>query len=295
MAAMPGKSTIQNFGNDLLSFNFRNAMLVISIITINFNDAKGLQKTLDSVHAQTYKKFEHIIIDGGSMDGSVDIINRNSDRFSYHVSEKDKGIYNAMNKGILQAKGTYCLFLNSGDYFFEKKSLEKILPDLAGADIVGANPVLIYGNRLVENYYPKHVTKDFMLRSTLLHQATFIKTSLLFKLGLYNEQNRIVSDWEFFLRAFVLENCSFKKSNVPLCVFNRDGMSMQPENQTTLKNEQRAVIQRLLPHDLELYDLLLQNKSKKTLLQKVKKLAIRSFQYSLRIFGIQREYFVAQM
>ena len=87
----------------------------LSVITINFNNRDGLRKTIESVVNQTYNDFEYIIIDGGSTDGSVDVIKEYADRIDYWVSEPDKGIYNAMNKGIDVAKGEYCIFMNSGD------------------------------------------------------------------------------------------------------------------------------------------------------------------------------------
>src|SRR5215213_3812369 len=96
-----------------------------SIISINLNNAEGLQKTFDSVFNQTFTDFEYIIIDGGSSDGSEEIIKENADKFSYWVSEKDDGIYDAMNKGIAKATGDYLLFLNSGDHLLDSSILQK--------------------------------------------------------------------------------------------------------------------------------------------------------------------------
>jgi len=264
--------------------------MLCSIITINYNNAIGLKKTMDSVITQTYQDFEYIIIDGGSTDHAVQLIKENESHVDYWISEKDNGIYHAMNKGIIQAKGEYCLFLNSSDYFYESTSLSRVVKDLNGADIVGANPVFIYGKRFVECIYPKKLSKNFLLRATLLHQATFIKKELFHSVGLYNEQNRIVSDWEFFLKAHVLHQCSFKKSNVALCVFDRNGMSSQKENEVIFKNELRQTIKRLLPNDLEKYDYLQRNKNNKTTIEKIKKTGTRGFQLFLRLFGIHKEY-----
>ena len=97
------------------------------IITINYNDAAGLKKTIDSVINQTYTEFEYIIIDGGSSDSSLQIIKENANQINYWVSETDKGIYNAMNKGIEAAKGEYLLFLNSGDYLLDSLVLKKVI------------------------------------------------------------------------------------------------------------------------------------------------------------------------
>ena len=89
----------------------------LSVITINLNDAEGLQKTLRSVwERQSFTDFEHIVIDGASTDGSVEVIKKYADKLAYWVSEPDKGIYSAMNKGIVRARGEYLLFINSGDW-----------------------------------------------------------------------------------------------------------------------------------------------------------------------------------
>ena len=88
-----------------------------SIITINYNNEEGLRHTIESIVCQTYTDFEFIIIDGGSTDGSVDVIKEYAEHIAYWVSEKDNGRYNAMNKGVCQAKGDYCIFMNSGDCF----------------------------------------------------------------------------------------------------------------------------------------------------------------------------------
>ena len=98
----------------------------LSVITINFNNRDGLRKTIESVVNQTYKDFEYIVIDGGSTDGSVDVIKEYTDRIDYWVSEPDKGIYNAMNKGIDVAQGEYCLFLNCMGILNEKHLLDII-------------------------------------------------------------------------------------------------------------------------------------------------------------------------
>ena len=95
----------------------------LSIITINLNNCAGLQKTLDSVFAQTFTDYEYLVIDGGSTDGSAELIKKQENKFVYCVSEKDNGIYHAMNKGIRKATGDYLLFLNSGDYLVNDEVL----------------------------------------------------------------------------------------------------------------------------------------------------------------------------
>ena len=106
----------------------------LSIITINYNNKNGLQKTIDSVISQTFKDFEWIIIDGGSTDGSKELIEKYSQHITYWVSEPDKGIYNAMNKGIKVAKGEYLFFLNSGDYLVQPNTINQIFTQSPNTD-----------------------------------------------------------------------------------------------------------------------------------------------------------------
>src|SRR5690348_17657794 len=98
----------------------------LSIITINLNNVKGLQKTMESVFAQTFTDYEYIIIDGGSTDGSVSEIKKHQNKLVYWISENDKGIYNAMNKGIVKANGEYILFMNSGDYLYTDNTIKEV-------------------------------------------------------------------------------------------------------------------------------------------------------------------------
>ena len=109
-----------------LSLLIKAVYFLISIITINYNDAKGLQRTLQSVRSQSYQHFEHIVIDGNSDDGSKNVIQDAGDYLAYAISEPDKGIYNAMNKGISLSSGDWICFINSGDGFYESTSISKI-------------------------------------------------------------------------------------------------------------------------------------------------------------------------
>ena len=171
----------------------------ISVITINYNNINGLRQTIDSVINQTCKDFEYLIIDGGSEDGSIDILKEYAQSITYWVSERDSGIYNAMNKGIERAQGEYCIFMNSGDYFYNNNVLDSVLSMLNGADFYTGKYQAIRSNEapIIQNP-PQYVNLAFLLKGTLCHQATFIKTSLL-KYRPYNESYKIVSDWEEFM------------------------------------------------------------------------------------------------
>jgi glycosyltransferase involved in cell wall biosynthesis len=217
-------------------------MAKLSIITVNYNNALGLQKTIESVHNQNFYSCDQIVIDGNSYDGSKDVIEKYSDKLAYCVSEVDNGVYSAMNKGIKFAQGEYILFLNSGDIFYSENSL-KILFENIGTDIV-------YGNILVDSMqnawvklYPSILTFDYFLKDTLPHPATLIKRSLFEKIGLYNEHNKIVSDWEFFTNAICLHGATYKYVNEIISIFNYDGMSSRIENQYLVKEEKDKVLQ----------------------------------------------------
>lgn len=189
-------------------------MQKISIITINFNNQKGLSKTINSVLEQTYSPIEYIIIDGGSTDGSLTLIKQNVDSLSYWVSEKDNGIYDAMNKGIAHATGDYCLFLNSGDYLHNPNVLSKVfLKRERTFDLLIGRQRFINAKDIVSKA-PKlkkeEINMSFFLSSTIPHQATFIKRSLLHKCGLYNKSYRIVADWVFWVEAIVKNKCSME-------------------------------------------------------------------------------------
>ena len=177
-----------------------------SIITVNYNNRDGLRRTIESVIHQSYRDFEYIVIDGGSTDGSADVLQEYDDQITYWVSEKDDGIYNAMNKGIAQAKGDYLNFMNSGDCFFADNILEKVSSYKSSADfIVGKdyhfNESIHQGHASVQ---PSRTTMIHFFVSTLDHQSCFIKREL-FNNSPYREDYRLVSDWIFFTEKIVGE------------------------------------------------------------------------------------------
>lgn len=203
-----------------------------SIITINFNNRDGLRKTIESVVNQTFRDFEYIIIDGGSTDGSVDVIKEYADRIDYWVSEPDKGIYNAMNKGILKAHGEYLNFMNSGDCFHNNNVLEEVLPDLT-ADI-------IWGKTYIEekqSYWapqPPMTLLSFCLHG-FNHQATFYKKNV-FDSQKYDESYKLLADWKLTVYLVVVKQKKYKCSETVIANYDLTGIS------TT--NKKRAIEER---------------------------------------------------
>ena len=233
----------------------------LSIITINYNNASGLSKTLESVFNQAFRDFEYIVIDGNSTDGSVELIkqydNSSIKHFSW-ISEPDNGIYNAMNKGIRMAKGEYVQFLNSGDLLAAKDVTEKMLFELKVEseklnDNTNSIPVL-YGNMMKKT--PKRLLRDkgFAGRQltmldfytgTLNHSPAYIKRSLFDTYGLYDETLKIVSDWKWYLQVVVLNGVVPVYKDIDVTVFDMNGISTV--NVSLDKEERLQVLTEILP------------------------------------------------
>ena len=214
----------------------------ISIITINYNNLEGLKKTVSSVINQTWKGFEFIIIDGGSNDGSFKYIKDNENFFDYWVSEEDRGVYHAMNKGIKKAKGKYLIFLNSGDHFYNKKVLEKHHAELYEKDIIYFNLQVIDEDKVFVKEYPKVLSFSYFVEDTLPHPATFIKKELFDRFGLYDENLKIVSDWNWFMNVICKNNVSYKKVNATLSIFYLGGLSSNSDSRSIIFNEKQTIL-----------------------------------------------------
>jgi glycosyltransferase involved in cell wall biosynthesis len=229
----------------------------LSIITVNKDNADGLKKTIESIKLQIRDDCELIIIDGGSCDISVDILTYNSQNINYWISEPDHGIYEAMNKGIRKANGEYLLFLNSGDCFNDGSIIEKFVGSNPVEDIVAGDLIIKHiedSDRLEIKKSPETITLKYLISDYLPHSGTFIKRSLFNKVGLYNENNKIVSDWEFFLKAFLIHNASYRHLPFPVSIFKTDGISCKPENADLIKNEKLKVLNESFPDLLKGYN-----------------------------------------
>lgn len=228
--------------------NYYSGMLHLSIITINFNNFNGLTKTLQSVSDQIYDKFEYIVIDGGSTDGSAEILKNSKFSKLQFVSEKDTGIYNAMNKGLKLAKGRYCLFLNSGDYLVNRNTLYEVFSDIDKEDIICGDILIEKDNKLVPgSQVPSKLTLEFLLYSGLPHPATFIKRSMLIASQGYKEEFRIISDWLFIISSIILRNATFKHIPNFISVYDTTGISSKPENIELISKEGKLAIKEILP------------------------------------------------
>ncbi len=229
----------------------------LSIITINYNDATGLQKTLNSTFTQSCTDFEHVIVDGASPDNSVAVIEKYATEASAKgikviwISEKDKGIYNAMNKGIKMASGEYCEFLNSGDMLASNdvvKTMYDYLEKNEYPDIMYGNmrKVLPNGKILHDSCYATHdVTLNMFYKGCLNHSPAYIRRSLFEKYGLYDETLKICSDWKFYMQSIVLGKAQVKYVNYLVTIFDMNGIS---ETRKDILNEERdRLLQELVP------------------------------------------------
>lgn len=239
----------------------------LSIITVNFNNRDGLQKTIDSVVTQAFRDFEWIVIDGGSTDGSRELIEQNARCFSYWVSEPDKGIYNAMNKGIRVANGDYLLFLNSGDSLYDSDVIADFHGLKASEDIVAGN-VTVDGSMYNVRFSPdeSEINYEYMCNSTILHPASFIKKALFDKYGGYDESLKIVSDWKFFFVCLIQYSCSYRKWERLISNFDTNGISEKPESCTLIDSERERVKAEVLPYVFRTYQDLMRKISEQNII-----------------------------
>ncbi|QNE38417.1 glycosyltransferase [Hymenobacter sp. NBH84] len=223
----------------------------LSIITVNYNNCRGLSKTVDSVLEQTvFGAFEYIIIDGGSTDGGIEVLCRNTDKITYWVSEKDSGIYNAMNKGIRQASGEYLMFLNSGDHLIAADIVEVILNYLKaypGVDIFYGDAFIGSSTDVMQGLlkHPPVLELKYFKTETINHQASLIKAELFQQYGFYPEHYQLAADYWLFLRCFLDEKV-FKHIDRLLVDYDFTGLSAV-DGYKKYKNEQFAIWDQLVP------------------------------------------------
>lgn len=214
-----------------------------SIITINLNNKVGLEKTIESVIGQNCRDFEYIIIDGGSTDGSLEIIGKYADKINYWVSEPDEGIYNAMNKGILKAQGEYLNFMNSGDCFHSLMVLSDVWNSQKGEDmLIGGcmNPE----TKEVHMFGQGPVSLLYLMKNTINHQATFYRRELFDK-RLYDESYHIQSDCKFNFLSLIFDNCSVGMMNLIVADYDYTGLSAAKPD--LVEDEWQRLLHELFP------------------------------------------------
>ena len=211
----------------------------LSIITICYNEPE-LEKTCESIVNQSWQDFEWIVIDGGSNHETLDIFNKYKHRINHFISEPDNGRYNAMNKGLKLATGEYVNFLNAGDYYENNMVLEKVINYGLDKDIVFGDLNFEDNKNITPWILPNKIDFPFLYVSALPHPSSFIKKTLFDKFGGYNENYKIVSDWEKWLVFILLNHCSYKHIDLICCRFNINGISAT--HRELIKQERTEVL-----------------------------------------------------
>lgn len=217
-----------------------------SIITVNYNNKEGLRKTIESVIHQTFRNFEFIVIDGGSTDGSTDVIKEYNAQIDYWVSEPDGGIYQGMNKGIKKASGDYLNFMNSGDCFYDEEVLQTIFDKQSTSDIIVGKDYHYnaYTQQGFSTILPPRISMLTFYIQTLPHQSSFFKREL-FRDSLYDESLKIVADIKFYIQKICVEGCSVEEIDEIICKREPDGIS-KSYNERRI-SEHQTVISGFLP------------------------------------------------
>ncbi len=176
-------------------------MPLLSIITVTLNNLNALKHTIKSISAQTYKNFEHIVIDGGSSDGTIQYLQTQREATINWISEPDEGIYDAMNKGIKHAKGDWIIYMNAGDTFYNENTIYNVFFQNSYIDIN-----ILYGNTIYKNsnetvYSPKVLNRYYFYSNTLCHQSIFTRKDTFIKTGLFNTNYNYIADREWLLRS----------------------------------------------------------------------------------------------
>ena len=216
-------------------------MPTFSVITVCYNEAESIKKTLDSIVSQTYPDYELIVVDGGSTDGSKDIIKQYESRLAWWCSEQDRGIYHAMNKGVTHATGNYIIFINAGDRFFDENVLMDVYNSKPHTDVIEG--YVVRGDkhiRLREKYDDIYV---HLFTDTLSHQGSFIKRELLLAHP-YDERYKIVADWKFWLEVLILEPGTYSFIDRDIAFYDTTGISSVREK---VFEEREKVLQELFP------------------------------------------------
>lgn len=230
--------------------------LKVSVISACFNSEKYLERAVQSLLSQTYKNIEFIVIDGGSTDRTLRILDKYKDDIDYLMSEPDNGIYDAMNKGIKCSTGDILYFFNSDDRFYDKDIIKKVV------DFFNKKKVdFIYGNiancylgdsRFSIGRYPRIITKRHFIRNTIGHPATFFRRDCFEKAGMYDIRYKIVSDYEWYMRALYRYHLRYAYINQLISIFQCNGASMTEANSVQISLEREAV-QKLYFYPIEVH------------------------------------------
>lgn len=215
-------------------------MPYFSIITVSFNAAKFIDKTVQSALRQTFSDFEIVIQDGASTDGTLESIPQD-ERISL-VSEQDEGIYDGMNRAIRRSRGKYCIFMNCGDVF----ASDDVLQTIWNATHTLTEDAVVYGDYFVDGVFyaqPKHITDFYLYRTPLCHQSMVIARGLFEKVGLYDCRYKILADFDFTVKAF-RSGAPFLHVPLAVCQYQGGGVSESKKGMRIKKSERQEILKR---------------------------------------------------
>ena len=209
-----------------------------SVVTVCYNESSLIAETCESIVSQKYKNFEWIVIDGGSTDGTLQVLKEYEGSIDCLVSEQDSGIYNAMNKGAALATGDYLIFMNGGDSFANADVLDVVAECPSGDIIVGQ---LEFASESDVRTFPLQLPAGYLLRHMLPHQATFFHRAIFERFGYFDESFIIAGDYEFFVRIIVKNKASYHYIPKVLAVFSGGGISSSFHQRAIRKSENHRV------------------------------------------------------
>ncbi len=217
---------------------------LLTVVTVVFNGQKHLEQTIQSVVNQSYDNVEYIVIDGGSTDGTLDIIKKYDYAIDYWVSEPDGGISDAFNKGIMLATGKYVLLLNSGDAFIDHRKLDEAVGVL-DHEVVAFQALTDTGNIFPD--YVHLTTKvaptrpfDMIENAIIAHQGCFVDLSVYKQFGLYNQKYKLRMDFDFFVR--IQRQLAIKCIKKPIILYDTSGLSSSLKNRLLFKCEEKKIV-----------------------------------------------------
>ena len=229
---------------------------LISVVTVCFNAEKDIEQTISSVLNQDYADYEYLIKDGGSADSTLEIARKYSERFedkniSYRiVSERDDGIYDAMNKAALYAEGEWIIYINAGDALFDEKVLSILAPEISDEYDVLYGDAALYEKSRYKMLKGGSLTR-FKNTNPICHQASLLRTDIVRKIT-FNKKYRIAADFDLFLKLYVSDERRFKKMDTVFCVFRLGGLSdnkiFQREKEFNESRKQQGIKRVVFPH-----------------------------------------------
>ena len=223
--------------------------LKISVVTVCYNAAETIEETMLSVLNPTYPNIEYIIIDGGSTDGTVDIIKKYANRLAYWVSEPDKGIYDAMNKGIKVVTGEYVNFMNAGDSFFTSTTISDAVKQFDNYDFIGGIAAYRKRRRILYSFWKPVKTNysfnDVCHGKIVNHQSSFIRKRILSD-G-YDLSYKIIADELLFINKIAIMGNSYKRINTIIALYDITGISNTKNIGLTVRNERMDFLKKNIP------------------------------------------------